>query len=68
MYDVYCIITARGNIYDNTTGRRDSGRGGKRFVSGQDFEVSPFDEAPFDYPLDEAEDVPAMVSRLAGPQ
>ncbi len=68
MYDVYCDITARGNIYDNTTGKKDAGPGGKRAVSGQDFEVVPFDAAPYSYQLDKAEDIPGIVSRLAGPQ
>lgn len=68
MYDVYCHITARGNVYDNTQGKKDSGRGGTRAVAGQDFEVVPFDEAPYDHPLNRAEDIPATVSRLAGPQ
>ncbi len=68
MYDVYCDITARGNVYDNTKGRKDSGRGGTRAVAGQDFNVVPFDEAPYEYPLNKAEDIPTVVSRLAGPQ
>jgi len=68
MYDVYCDITARGNIYDKTTGKKDSGRGGTRAVSGQAFAVSAFIDAPYNYKLDKAEDVPSIVSRLAGNQ
>lgn len=68
MYDVYCDITARGNIYDNTTGRTDRGRGGNRIVSGQDFKVSPFSESPYDYTLDKAHEVPELIIRHAGPQ
>lgn len=68
MYDVYCDITARGNIYDNTTGVRDVGRGGVRAITGQDFEVIPFENAPYEYHLDNAEEIPAIVGLLAGPQ
>jgi pectate lyase len=68
MYDVYCDITAQGNIYENTTGKKDTGRGGNRDVSGQKFPVSAFTAAPYRYTLDKAEDVPARVSRYAGPQ
>mgnify|MGYP003575059146 FL=1 len=68
MYDVYCDITTRGNIYDNTTGKKDSGRGGTRDVAGQKFPVSAFAQPPYSYRLDNAEDVPTIVSRHAGPQ
>ena len=68
MYDVWCDITARGNFYKNTTGKRDAGRGGARHIKGQDFPLSPFDRPPYDYPLDKAEDIPALVTRNAGPQ
>ena len=68
MYDVYCHITARGNIYDRTTGNQDSGRGGTRNASNQQFPVSPFTQPRYHYTLDKAEDVPALVSRHAGPQ
>lgn len=68
MYDVYCQITARGNVYDDTTGKRDSGRGGNRAVSGQDYDPLPFDQAPYQYQLDSAEKIPTIVSRSAGPQ
>lgn len=68
MYDVYCDITARGNVYENTTGKQDAGRGGVRSVAGQEFSVVSFDEAPYDYAIDDAVDVPDVVSRGAGPQ
>lgn len=68
MYDVFCEITARGNIYDNTSGRQDQGRGGTRTVSGQEFSVTPLTKPPYAYRLDKAEDVPGIVARLAGPQ
>ena len=68
MYDVYCEITARGNIYDNTTGNKDAGRGGNRDASRQNFPVSAFTQPPYTYKLDKADDIPALVSRYAGPQ
>jgi pectate lyase len=68
MYDVFCHITARGNVYDNTSGTRAMGHGGTRIVTGQDFEVVPFTEAPYDYTLDAAEDVPRLVTDCAGPR
>jgi pectate lyase len=30
MYDVYCWMTAKGNEYDNTTGKKDNGKGGSK--------------------------------------
>jgi pectate lyase len=66
--EVYCDITARGNIYNNCTGKMDAGRGGTRDASGQKFPVSAFDQAPYSYTLDKAEDVPGIVSHYAGPQ
>ncbi len=67
-YDVYTHITARGNIYDNTSGNKQSGMGGVRKVSGQDFNVVPFTTAPYKYTLDAADKVPDLVTRCAGPQ
>ncbi len=67
MYDVYCWITAAGNIYDNTSGKKDTGLGGSRDVSGQEFPVRPFDEPPYVYTLDEAKDIPVVVGSGAGP-
>jgi len=68
MYDIYMEITARGNVYDNTTGAKDNGRGGTRDVSTGGFPVQPFTTPPYDYKLDDAKDVPAVVQRCAGPQ
>jgi pectate lyase len=55
-------ITARGNIYDNTTGVRETGLGG----SGSD--VTPFTDPPYPYTLDEAADVPNIVRASVGRQ
>jgi pectate lyase len=56
-------ITAVGNVYDNTTGNKDTGIGG---ASGTT--VAPFTDPPYDYAADKAADVPSMVSRCVGPQ
>ncbi|WFE21234.1 cellulose binding domain-containing protein [Solwaraspora sp. WMMD937] len=53
-------ITARGNVYDNTSGRRDTGAQG----SG----VTPFTNPPYSYSLDAANDVPGIVTACAGPR
>ena len=68
MYDVFCHITARDNVYDNTTGKKDTGMGGARKVDGQDFNVVPFTDPPYDYAMDNAQDVPEMVTECAGPR
>jgi pectate lyase len=68
MYDVYCHITARGNVYDNITGAKDTGLGGSRKETGQDFDVTAFTDPPYKYTADKAEDVPNLVSKSAGPQ
>lgn len=57
-------ITAEGNIYDNTKGSKDTGAA---TPSGYE-NVAPFTEPPYDYTLDETEDVPDLVTRFAGPQ
>ncbi|MES9539608.1 cellulose binding domain-containing protein [Actinomadura sp. NPDC000600] len=62
MYDRPSYITARGNAYDNTSGKRDSGAGG---TGGG---VTPFTNPPYSYKPDTAADVPGIVSRCAGPQ
>src|SRR5688572_15799517 len=36
MYDVWCYIVARGNVYSNTTGTTNSGLGGNRDAGGQE--------------------------------
>ncbi|MEI8634844.1 hypothetical protein P4S72_27830 [Vibrio sp. PP-XX7] len=56
-------ITARSNIYDNTTGKK------IRVQAVQ--EVHPpgaWTNPPYTYKLDAAKDVPALVQRCAGPQ
>lgn len=68
MYDVHCEIVSRGNVFDNTTGKRDNGHGGSRHASGQTFKVEPFTTPPYPYSMDKAEEVPALVSKCAGPQ
>ncbi len=56
-------ITARDNVYDNTTGSKDTGLGGSAYGN-----VEAFTDPPYDYVLTPAEDVPALVERYAGPQ
>ncbi len=56
-------IVARGNVYDNTTGSR--AEGNKPNTLGK---VAAFEEAPYAYWLDEANDVPTLVQQYAGPQ
>jgi pectate lyase len=68
MYDVYMYAEASGNVYDNTTGAKDTGYGGTRDVAGQEsFDPGPFDP-PYDYTLDPADDVPELVQKCVGPQ
>lgn len=55
-------ITARGNIYDNTTGAKDNGAGG---TGGT---VTAFTKPPYAYTMNKAADVPDVVTRCAGPQ
>ena len=68
MYDVYCYLTARGNVYVNTTGLKDNGLGGSRFVTNQNFVVEAFTNPPYAYTLDNAANVPAIVTNGVGPQ
>lgn len=68
MYEVYMHAEAEGNIYDNTKGKKDTGRGGSRDVSGQEnFNPGAF-IPPYDYSLRPASEVPEIVIRCAGPQ
>jgi pectate lyase len=55
-------IAAIGNVYDNTSGSRDTGNGG----SGSN-PPGPWTPA-YSYKLDKAADVPALVQKCAGPQ
>lgn len=68
MYDVHCEIVSRGNVFDNTTGKRDNGHGGSRHAGGQTFKVEPFTTPPYPYAMDKAEDIPALVTKCAGPE
>lgn len=56
------FITAKDNFYENVAGKKDAGAGG----SGSN---PPSAWTPdYQYPLDRAEDIPALVQRCAGPQ
>jgi pectate lyase len=70
MYDLHAYITARGNVYDNTTGAKDTGLGGTQGPSGVNAAVpdaTPF-TPPYKYTMDAASAVPAVVMKCAGPQ
>jgi pectate lyase len=74
MYEVYMYASATGNIYDNTSGARDTGSGGSRDACPdgdcsiqENFEPGPF-EPPYEYSLRPAAEVPDIVQRCAGPQ
>lgn len=57
-------IVARGNEYDNTKGDRHTGyRSG-----GTKINIPDFDNPPYTYYLDDAEDIPAIVTENAGPR
>lgn len=57
-------ITATGNMYVNTTGSMDTGA-----CTPEGYEeVEPFTDPPYEYKLDDAEDVPKLVQKYAGPQ
>lgn len=65
MYDTAlpAHIVANGNEYEATTGDQDMGRGGIGYGY-----VEPFDNPPYEYQMDEAVDVPDLVSKGAGPR
>ena len=69
MYEgtIATYITARGNEYDNVTGKRQSGyfKGNKYFTA---MEPEEFDNPPYTYYPDTAMDVPEIVQAYAGPQ
>jgi pectate lyase len=67
-YDVYCDIVAKGNVYDNTTGTKNSGRGGTYAEAGQDFDVVALNTVPYTYTADAASNVPSLVSAGVGPK
>lgn len=58
----HAYIAATGNVYDNTSGNRQTGLGGSDGAS-----VGPWTPA-YSYALDKADDVPSIVQRCAGPQ
>jgi hypothetical protein len=58
----HAYIAATGNVYDNTTGNRDTGLGGTTGASVAAWTPS------YAYKLDKGEDVPGIVQRCAGPQ
>lgn len=64
MYDTNqmpCTITARGNEYDQTSGQQDNGPAPNKLGY-----VEAMDVMPYAYWLDEAEDIPTIVSEYAG--
>ncbi|GBG05813.1 putative pectate lyase [Paenibacillus agaridevorans] len=55
-------ITAAGNIYDNTSGLMETGA-----VTPEGYNsVAPFTNPPYAYDLNDAEDIPFLVTRYAG--
>jgi pectate lyase len=58
----HAYIAATGNVYDNTTGNKETGLGGTDGAS-----VGPWTPS-YPYTLDKAADVPSIVQRCAGPQ
>ena len=62
MYNRPHYIVAQGNVYDGTSGKKDTGAGG---TGGG---VTPFTKPPYTYTLDKAADVPSVVSQCAGPK
>ncbi len=65
MYDTAlpAHIVARGNDYEATTGDQDTGRGGIGYGY-----VTPFEKPPYEYTLDEAKEIPEIVSEGVGPR
>src|SRR5574344_1674325 len=72
MYNIYANMTVRNNKYDNTTGNKDSGALGERYITTAPYTLLEKPEAletvPYKYTADAAADVPAIVSKGAGPQ
>lgn len=57
-------IVARGNVYNNTSGDKHTGyRSG-----GTKINIPDFDNPPYEYYLDVAEEIPTIVTENAGPQ
>ncbi|MGC4091222.1 MAG: hypothetical protein QM756_25765 [Polyangiaceae bacterium] len=72
MYDWHMYVAASGNVYDNTTGNKDTGMAGSRDTNDPALNAGVQDAAaftpPYTYTLDKAADVPALVQKCAGPQ
>ncbi|MBN1307097.1 MAG: hypothetical protein JXA18_04215 [Chitinispirillaceae bacterium] len=77
MYDVYCYMVARNNVYIDCEGSDVNKKSGSRHSGWENeatgekhplFEVQPFDKPPYEYTMDGANDVPDLVSKYAGPQ
>jgi pectate lyase len=72
MYDWHAYIAASGNVYDNTTGTKDTGMHGTRGTDDPALNAGVEDAAPFTppyaYAMDKAADVPTIVQKCAGPQ
>lgn len=68
MYDVYAFVSATDNVYDDTTGKKDSGKLGSRNVAGQEFATAGPFTPPYSFKPDAARDVPALVQKCASPR
>ncbi len=53
-------ITVRGNVYNKTSGKKDSGQGDEKGYA------VPFEHAPYDYKLNTAKETPEVVKAYAG--
>ena len=68
LYDVYAYASDLGNVYENTTGLRDTGKKGSKDVAGQEgFKYDPV-SPPYPFTLDAASDVPELVQACVGPR
>ena len=68
LYDVYAYAGDSGNVYENTTGLRDSGKKGSKDVAGQEgFKYDPV-LPPYPFTLNVASDVPELVQTCTGPR
>ncbi|KAK6514721.1 hypothetical protein TWF281_004917 [Arthrobotrys megalospora] len=68
MYDVYAYAAAEGNVYDSTTGKKDTGKKGSRNVGGQEWATADPVKPPYSFTLDSAQGIPDLVKRCAGPR
>jgi pectate lyase len=59
----HAFITAKGNIYEATEGKQETGLGGTEGPN-----VEPFTQPPYVYTADAVEDLPAIIMKAAGPQ